>query len=854
MRRGTEIAWHAGRERAVEIASPRGGVEAAAALFRAGRAEQALVALAEDSSFDADRLRAECRAQLGELGAAREAIRRLEALELDGAGLLAAGDIALRVLVNSGEPEAARDWGARAVARSRGAAKVAARQLAALAAIDRGELDRAAEILDETCDAATDEAGDGLRAEARLQLALARSDGSGAAALAAERLRRGRRRMGRVAAGRAWSNLGFARSLGRDFSGAERAYAHAARLLRRCDGPLAITLAGSNLADVRLRLGKLRDVEAILEASSAWNRRSGNVRGRSEDELLWARRDLVTGDFARAAKRCRAAREEGWAQDRLAALEARALGWLELPSEAREALAVAGESGLGELEPEEIPFLFALAGESDAALGAAGRPGVPPLAAALVRGESPRPDRWRELDALEPFRRARFVFDAELLLPGAAPRDRRADAAALFRRLGAARPAAVCERGEAVAWQALGRYFDRPPGDRGAIEELLAEIGHPEAELLLRTAQGELRLAGGGGRELAAERAAPLGEGELVLRATEIDEPLRALFALFRRELPPPTADATEGDSSLAGESPALRAALDRLRRFAASELPVLILGENGTGKELAAAEIHRTSARAKGPWVPVNCAGLSETLLLSELFGHVRGAFTGADQPRAGVFEAARGGTVFLDEIGDLPLVAQGSLLRVLQEREIRRLGESLPRKVDVRVVAATNRDLEAMVDQGTFRQDLYFRLKVATLTLPPLRERGNDVLLLAERFLSPLRERRPELRLTPDGRRALTAHPWPGNVRELKNALEAAAALSEDGLVTPEHLDLRAAPAPGGEGDYHRRLEAYRRRLIEGALAAAEGSLAGAARQLGVTRQFLSQYVRKYGLDVRR
>jgi DNA-binding NtrC family response regulator len=189
-----------------------------------------------------------------------------------------------------------------------------------------------------------------------------------------------------------------------------------------------------------------------------------------------------------------------------------------------------------------------------------------------------------------------------------------------------------------------------------------------------------------------------------------------------------------------------------------------------------------------------------------------------------------------------------------VLQEREIRRLGESLPRKVDVRVVAATNRDLEAMVDQGSFRQDLFFRLKVATLTLPPLRERGADVLLLAERFLAALRERRPELRLLPEARRALAAHPWPGNVRELRNAIEAAAALCEDGHISPAHLDLRSGPAPGGDGDYHRMLEAYRRRLIEGALAAAEGSLAGAARQLGVTRQFLSQYVRKYGLDVGR
>jgi transcriptional regulator of acetoin/glycerol metabolism len=472
-----------------------------------------------------------------------------------------------------------------------------------------------------------------------------------------------------------------------------------------------------------------------------------------------------------------------------------------------------------------------------------------------VRGETPAAGRWRVLEKLEPFRRARLVLDAESLLPGAPPHSSRSEAAAHFRRLGAPRWAERCERGEAVAWQALARYFERPVGDRAALEELLAAVGHAEAELVLRLPDGERRIAGAGGRDLARERSAAWGGGELALRAAEIDEPLRALFALFLRDLaaPAPIGDTLEG-SPFTGDSAALGEAVERLRRFAASELPVLILGENGTGKELAAAEIHRASVRRKGPWVPVNCAGLSETLLLSELFGHARGAFTGAERERAGVFETARGGTVFLDEIGDLPLAAQGSLLRVLQEQEIRRLGESLPRKVDARIVAATNRDLVTMVEQGRFRQDLYFRLKVATVTLPPLRERSGDILLLAERFLDALRRRRPELKLTPEARRALVAHAWPGNVRELKHALEAAAALSVDGRLGPEQLDLEAAAPAGGDGDYHRQLEAFRKRLVERALQASEGSLAGAARQLGVTRQFLSQFVRKFGLEIRK
>ncbi len=853
----------AGRFRAVvAAATQRDGLDAADlhrfayALFAEGKAEAALAALGGRRDPAAELLRAKCQAQLGELGAAREAIRRLEAAELGVDDLLDGGDVALRVLANSGELDAARDWVARATRLARGKRRAQALLLAALAAIDRRDAVRARRFFARAT--ATDpEGARWLSDEVEIQLALGRQDGAGAVVIAGRALRARRRRMPRVAAGRLWNNVGLARTLVGDFAGAERAYSHAARILRRCDGPLALTLAGCNLADVRLRLGSLREVDHILEESAAWNRRSGNLRGAAEDELLAVRRDLVMGALERAADRARRERErqvEGgysWARGRLAVLEARALAWLERPAEARERLSGLDAEALGELEPEELPCLLALAGETDRALESAVSNVARGLVTKLVRDEVPSSEDWKSLDVLEPYRRARLVLDAELLAPGSVPRDRRREAAALFLRLGAAWPASICERGESVAWQALRAFFERPAADRGAIEELLAAVGHPESELVVRGEDGEQRLAGGGGKRLAAERSAAWGEGELVLRAGEIDEPLRALFAIFRHELRPRIPEQEAPASSLLGESAILAASLDRLRRFAASDLPVLILGENGTGKELAAREIHRTSARRRGPWVPVNCAGLSETLLLSELFGHVRGAFTGADQTRAGVFESARGGTVFLDEIGDLPLAAQGSLLRVLQEKEIRRLGESLPRQVDARVVAATNRDLEAMVEQGSFRQDLYFRLKVATVSLPPLRERGKDVLLLTDRFLAAIRERGRDVRLTPDGRRALESHSWPGNVRELRNVLEAAAALADDRLL-PEHLDLATTTPSRVEGDYHHLIEGYRRRLIERALEASEGSLAGAARALGVTRQFLSQYVRKYGLKV--
>jgi DNA-binding NtrC family response regulator len=281
-----------------------------------------------------------------------------------------------------------------------------------------------------------------------------------------------------------------------------------------------------------------------------------------------------------------------------------------------------------------------------------------------------------------------------------------------------------------------------------------------------------------------------------------------------------------------------------------------MICGESGTGKELAARLVHRLSPRARAPFVAINCAALSETLLLSDLFGHVRGAFTGADRDRAGVFETAQGGTVFLDEIGDLPGSAQGMLLRVLQEGEVRRVGESLARKVDVRVVAATHRDLAAMVRAGSFREDLYYRLKVASLALPPLRERGDDLLLLARSVLARLAPHGAPPVLSPAAQARLRGHSWPGNVRELANVLAVAAALADGGLILPEHLDLPPLPGRGGDdagegpSEYHRRVDAFRRKLVADALAAAGGNRAEAARRLGLSRQALSYLARQLGL----
>jgi DNA-binding NtrC family response regulator len=242
----------------------------------------------------------------------------------------------------------------------------------------------------------------------------------------------------------------------------------------------------------------------------------------------------------------------------------------------------------------------------------------------------------------------------------------------------------------------------------------------------------------------------------------------------------------------IVGRSPPMLEVYKMVARVAASMSTVLVAGESGTGKELVARAIHNNSARAQGPFVAVNCTALTETLLESELFGHARGAFTGAVASKRGLFEEAQGGTLFLDEIGDINGKMQAQLLRVLQEGEIRRVGGSEPIKVDVRVVAATNRDLEDEVQKGRFREDLYFRINVVTIRLPPLRQRPEDIPLLVDHFLSKYaqREGRPESGVTDDAMELLRRYGWPGNVRELENVVERALALSKSGIILPSDL----------------------------------------------------------------
>src|SRR5262245_61634696 len=277
---------------------------------------------------------------------------------------------------------------------------------------------------------------------------------------------------------------------------------------------------------------------------------------------------------------------------------------------------------------------------------------------------------------------------------------------------------------------------------------------------------------------------------------------------------------------------------LKKAARVAETETTVLVSGESGTGKEVVARFIHRASPRKGGPFVALNCAALPEQLLESELFGYERGAFTGAQQAKPGQIELAGGGVLFLDEVTEMTPSAQAKFLRVLQEREFQRLGGTRLQKANVRVIAATNRDLKKAVDRGDFREDLYYRLQVFDIRIPPLRERNTDVLELSETFLQEIGRSfgRPPAGLTRDARTALLAHDWPGNVRELRNALERAAILCEGALITADHLSLRrgASPAAAAASD----LSAVERETIDRVMRDTGGNKAKAARRLGLSR----------------
>ena len=318
------------------------------------------------------------------------------------------------------------------------------------------------------------------------------------------------------------------------------------------------------------------------------------------------------------------------------------------------------------------------------------------------------------------------------------------------------------------------------------------------------------------------------------------------------------------GFPRIVGESEAIKRAVAETQRVATTDTTVLLLGESGTGKELFARAVHHLSPRREKPFVAINCAAIPETLIESELFGHERGSFTGATERRPGKFELAAGGTIFLDEIGELPLGVQGKLLRAIEEKTVDRIGGRAPVAVDVRVVAATNRDLQSASESGEFRRDLYFRLAVFPVRVPPLRERGDDVVLLAHHFAAQLGKelRKREATLNDEALAALRSHSWPGNVRELENAIERACILADSSVLTPADLGLAPGAARADEGlaafdtsgtlaeATERAVRAVERRKVAGALRACDGNKTRAAEELGVSYKTLLTKIKEYEL----
>ncbi len=398
-----------------------------------------------------------------------------------------------------------------------------------------------------------------------------------------------------------------------------------------------------------------------------------------------------------------------------------------------------------------------------------------------------------------------------------------------------------------------GLTLGKDPGNDLVLEDRFASGKH-------------LRLTRRGARFLVLDHASTNGTWLGAVRLFEAEVPLHTQLHVGETDLvlepsAPARRDGPPAWHGLVGEDPAMRLLIDLIERVAPSAAAVTILGESGTGKELVARAIHARSPRAERPFVPVNCAAISKELIESELFGHEKGAFTGATGAHKGAFEEADGGTLFLDEIGELPGDLQAKLLRALESGEIKRVGSSRPSHVDVRVVAATNRDLLAASRAGAFRDDLYYRLCVVPLTLPPLRNRRVDIPALAEHLLAQFSPRGQTVRFTPGALKRLEAHHWPGNVRELRNVVHRALLLRRGTAIDEADLAFDPDPTPrprdgGAVGQYfpgrklEEMLELAERQIVEAALRQFNNNRERVAKELGVARSTLFKRLKDWGM----
>ena len=392
------------------------------------------------------------------------------------------------------------------------------------------------------------------------------------------------------------------------------------------------------------------------------------------------------------------------------------------------------------------------------------------------------------------------------------------------------------------------------PPNPGNPEEGLATLSDllasdRSAKIIIITGQGEkeiaLRAIGAGAYDFL-NKPVEMAEVKFLLKrcfhVAQLEKEFREMQQLLQGD----------GFEGMLGTSPAVRTIFDSIRKVATTDAPVLILGESGTGKEMAARAIHQRSSRKNGPFVAINCSAIPETLLESELFGHEKGAFTGAHAQRKGRIETATGGTLFLDEIGEIPLPLQVKLLRFLQEQCIERVGGRQEIQIDARVVAATNADLKKGMADGTFREDLFYRLSVVQIVLPPLRERENDIRLLAQFFLQRFAAQVNKSGLTFDAEalRALNRHTWPGNIRELENCVKRAVIMAEGKRLTAQDLELASAAPNANVTTLKDARENVEREMVQQALRKHSGKITAAATELGISRPTLYELMEKLGI----
>ena len=396
-----------------------------------------------------------------------------------------------------------------------------------------------------------------------------------------------------------------------------------------------------------------------------------------------------------------------------------------------------------------------------------------------------------------------------------------------------------------------------PVGGLEVLQKAKQEL--PGAEVVILTGHATFQ---------TAVKAGQLGAATYLLKPLDIEE-LRAVVGkasqsqrLARENLElQRQLQERFGFEGVVGNSPQMKAVIDKLRQVAPTTATVLIYGESGTGKELAAKSIHTNSPRKSKPFVALNCAALSDTILESELFGHIKGAFTGADRERKGLIEHANGGTLFLDEVGDIPLSTQVKLLRVIESGAIMRMGANDPVHVNVRLVTATNRDLPALIEEGKFRTDFYHRIKVVTVKLPPLRERREDIPLLLDHFVREFAERygRPVPTITAEARKALMAYAWPGNVRQLRNVVESMVVIDLDGVLglddlADEDLQAAAGTSPQASSSSHlvgQSMEQIEAHYIAETLRLTSGNREETAKLLGIGERTLYRKLKEYGLS---